>query len=119
METNIHHYIVKTSSINWSPLQEEGVNTTGIFVKALRFDEPTQRPPTILLKFESGARYPYHNHPAGEELLVLEGSVIIEGATLNQGDYLYTPPGFRHSVKTDTGCVLMLMIPEEVEILEK
>ncbi len=116
MNTNIRDYIAKTSEMEWRPLMEQGVNTAGIFVKPLRYDA-TGRPPSILLKFEAGAHYPYHNHPAGEELFVLEGSVNIEGATLTAGDYLYTPPGFRHAVKTDTGCVLMLMIPEEVEIL--
>ena len=72
---------------------------------------------TILLKFEPGSSYPYHNHPGGEEIFVMEGKVVIEGAELAAGDYLYTPPGYRHAVQTDTGAVLMLVIPEEVEIL--
>ena len=116
--TDINHYITKTTQTEWIPLIEEGVNTAGIFVKALRYDEESKRSPTILLKFEPGARYPYHNHPAGEELFVLEGEVVIEGAKLSTGDYLYTPAGFKHSVSTETGCTLLLMIPEEVEILE-
>lgn len=83
----------------------------------LRYDESAGRAPSILLKFEPGAKYPYHNHPGGEEIFVLEGSCLIEGAALSAGDYLYTPLGFKHSVKSETGCVLMLVIPEEVEIL--
>jgi hypothetical protein len=35
-------------------LAEPGV--TGVFVKVLRFDEEQGRAPTILLKFEPGAR---------------------------------------------------------------
>ncbi|MEN7551708.1 cupin domain-containing protein [Rapidithrix thailandica] len=119
MNSNIENYILRSQQQDWSPLQEEGINTQGIFVKALRFDEQTQRPPSILLKFEPGAQYPYHNHPAGEELFVLEGEAIIEGAKLTGGDYLYTPPQFKHSVATEKGCVLLLIVPEEVEILEK
>ena len=64
-----------------------------------------------------GASYPYHNHPAGEEIFVLDGSCLIEGTTLVAGDYLYTPPQYKHSVKSETGCTLFFVIPEEVEIL--
>ncbi|MEH0152542.1 cupin domain-containing protein [Limibacter armeniacum] len=109
-------YIVNTNSVAWKPLKEEGVYTKGIYVKPLRYDE-SGRPPSFLLKLEKGASYPYHNHPAGEELFVLEGTCIIEGATLKKGNYLYTPPNFKHSVKTETGCVLYFLVPEEVEIL--
>ena len=87
------------------------------FVKILRFDEVQQRPPSILLKFAAGAKYPNHNHPGGEELMVLEGNCMVNETPLQAGDYLYTPPGFKHGVKTETGCVLLLMIPEEVEVL--
>ena len=118
MNTNIQEYIVKTNSTDWKPLIEEGVNTKGIFIKTLRFDG-AGRPPSFLLKFEKGASYPYHNHPAGEELFVLEGSCIIEGTVLKEGDYLYTPPSFKHSVATETGCVLYFIVPEEVEILNE
>jgi len=117
MSKNIQDYIVKSNQRNWNPLIEKGIDYKGVFVKSLRFSEEQQRSTTILLKFEQGASYPYHNHPAGEELFVIEGSCIIEGATLSEGDYLFTPQGFKHSVKTETGCVLLLVIPEEVEIL--
>jgi quercetin dioxygenase-like cupin family protein len=117
MKTEISDFIVHTNKINWIPLKEEGVSTNGIFVKSLRFDEQQQRSPSILLKFEPGASYPYHNHPGGEEIFVLEGCCFVNESELRVGDYLYTPPGFKHAVKSDTGCVLMLNIPQEVEIL--
>jgi quercetin dioxygenase-like cupin family protein len=116
MDTNINNYIT-TNDNEWTPLVEEGVNTKGIYVKSLRYDDNTKRSPSILLKFDPGAKYPFHNHPDGEELFVLEGSVTIESAELSAGDYLYTPAGFKHSVFSEKGCVLFLNIPEEVEIL--
>lgn len=117
MSTNIFDYIVSSENKEWQPLVENGIHYEGIFVKSLKFDKEKNRSTTILLKFELGAAYPYHNHPAGEELFVLDGTAEIEGALLNKGDYLYTPPGFKHSVKTATGCTLFFMVPEEVEIL--
>lgn len=117
MQTNINHYLVRNQSKEWQPLIEKGVHYTGIRVISLRYDEAKGRSTTILLEFDAGAAYPYHNHPAGEEIYVLEGTVIIENTTLSAGDYLYTPPGFKHAVTTQTGCRLLFVIPEEVEIL--
>lgn len=117
MSNDIQDYIVKTNTATWKPLLEAGVDTAGISVMILRFDEQSGRPLSFLLKFEPGAKYPYHNHPAGEELFVLSGTCIIEGAELAAGDYLYTPPGFKHAVKSETGCVLLFIVPEEVEII--
>jgi len=116
MSSNEINFIDKSNEKKWKPLIEDGVNTKGIYVKSLRYDENTKRSPTFLLKFEAGAYYPYHNHPAGEELLVLEGDCIIEGETLSKGDYLYTPPDFKHSVKSESGCILFFMVPVEVEL---
>lgn len=117
MSNNIHDYIVKSQQTQWQPLIEKGIHYEGIFVKSLRYDPDKQRSTTILLKFEKGASYPYHNHPAGEEIFILDGEAIIEGATLQHGDYLYTPPTFKHSVKTVTGCTMLFVIPEEIEFI--
>jgi quercetin dioxygenase-like cupin family protein len=114
---DIRKSIVSTSKIEWLPLIEEGIPYAGIYVKSLRKKKGQNRSDRILLKFEANASYPYHNHPAGEEIFVLEGSCEIENTILNKGDYLYTAPRYKHSVKSEEGCVLLLFIPEEVEKL--
>jgi quercetin dioxygenase-like cupin family protein len=117
MNTDINNYIVRNSQKEWQPLIEKGVPYQGISIIPLRFDEAKQRSPTILLKFEPGAKYPYHNHPGGEEIFVLSGEAIVENVILSEGDYLYTPVDFKHSVTTKTGCTMLFVVPEEVEIL--
>ena len=118
METKMENYLTRSSQMDWKPLIEEHVDTNGIFVKILRFDEQEQRPPSFLLKLDPGAKYPYHNHPGGEEIFVLNGTCFINDQLLAAGDYLYTPPNFKHAVKTENGCELMLIVPQEVEILK-
>lgn len=118
MGTSIKNYIVPTSTVEWQPLIEEGIDCTGLFWKPLR-REDSGRPLTFFLRFEAGAKYPYHNHPAGEELMILDGSCIIEGTELQTGDYLYTPPGFKHSVRSESGCTIFFMVPQEVEIISE
>jgi quercetin dioxygenase-like cupin family protein len=117
MSTNVLNGQVKTAEIEWKPLVESGVDTRGISVKVLRIDPATGRAPSFLLRLDPGANYPYHNHPAGEELFVLSGRCLIEGTMLEVGDYLYTPPGSKHAVRSQTGCTLLLQVPEEVQIL--
>lgn len=118
MKNNTMPLLVSSHQMEWKTLAEEGVKTDGIYVKVLRFDESTQRAPTILLKFEPGAVYPYHNHPGGEEVFILEGAVRFGKKDLVAGDYLYTPPNSRHAVYSETGCIALLSIPEEVEIIK-
>ena len=117
MKTSNMNQLVRSNQADWKSLVEEGVKTDGIYVKLLRFDEATQRPPTFLLKFEAGASYPKHNHPAGEEIFVLEGAVRFGPDQLNAGDYLYTAPGASHSAFSKTGCIMLFVVPEEVELL--
>ena len=111
-------HIVHSAATDWKPLVEEGVKTNGIFVKILRYDEVAKRPPTFLLKFDAGASYPNHRHPGGEEVFVLEGEVRFGPHQLVKGDYLYTAPGDTHSVFSRTGCVMLFVVPAEVEILK-
>jgi quercetin dioxygenase-like cupin family protein len=109
--------LARSSQADWRPLNEPGVS--GVFVKVLRFDEETRRAPTILLKFEAGATYPAHNHPGGEEVFVLEGDLKLGKDHLYAGDYLYTSPNGKHAVWSENGCIALLIVPEEVEILKK
>lgn len=110
-------YVTRSMETEWTPLLEAGIKTDGISVKVLRFDEATGRAPTFLLKFDAGASYPKHSHPAGEEAFVLEGEVSFGERHLEVGDYLYTPPGGVHHVYSKAGCVLLFIVPEEVEII--
>jgi quercetin dioxygenase-like cupin family protein len=98
-------------------LAEEGVN--GASLKVLRFDETTARTPTILLKIEPGATYPAHSQPGGEEIYVLEGDIRLGMDHLHAGDFLYTAPNNTHGVKSDGGCVVLVVVPNEVVKLQK
>jgi quercetin dioxygenase-like cupin family protein len=112
----MENHLVRSHSIQWKPLAEPGVS--GVSVKVLRFDKDTRRVPTILLKFDPGAAYPAHNHPGGEEIFVLEGDIALGGDHLHAGDYLYTAPNNKHGVRSEKGCVVLVNVPEEVEILK-
>jgi quercetin dioxygenase-like cupin family protein len=109
--------LVRGDQTEWKPLPEPGVS--GVFVKVLRFDKEAHRAPTILLKFDARATYPAHNHPGGEEIFVIEGDIKLGKDHLYAGDYLYTPPGGKHAVWSENGCIVLVSVPQAVEILKK
>ena len=108
--------LVRGGEVPWRPLAEPDV--TGVAVKTLRVDQASGRASTILLKFEPGASYPAHNHPGGEEIYVLEGDARFGHDLLRAGDYLYTAPDNAHAVHSEGGCILLAVVPEEVEKLK-
>lgn len=107
--------LVRSNELEWLPLVEPGV--TGVWIKVLRFDQSTMRAPTILLKFDPGATYPVHSHPGGEEIYVLSGDIQLGKDHLQTGDFLYTAPHNIHAVRSVSGCVVTVNVPQAVEIL--
>ena len=102
--------VLRESAEGWRSLR-----IPGIAVKLLRQDESGAS--TALVRFDPGARFPAHRHPAGEEVLVLSGDVTIGPDPLKAGDYLYTPPGGVHGAFSLSGCVFIVTLPQPVEIL--
>lgn len=72
-----------------------------------------------LLRFGAGARFPAHNHPGGEQVLVLEGEVRIGRHRLRTGDYLFTPPDVVHAASSAGGCLLFVTAPKPIEIIRR
>jgi len=65
---------------------------------------------TSVVRYEPGARFPAHDHPEGEEILVLEGVFSDEHGDWPAGTYLLNPEGFRHAPFSEAGCVLFVKL---------
>lgn len=65
---------------------------------------------TSLVRFEAGAAFPSHDHPGGEEILVLEGVFSDEFGDYPAGSYLRNPAGFRHRSHSRDGCSLFVKL---------
>ena len=105
--------VVDSTGAEW-----KGGRIPGISVKVLRNDKQTGQSAS-LVRFDAGATFPAHDHPAGEEVFVLEGEVQIGRHQLKAGDYLYAPPGVKHGASSRTGCVFLVTLPKPVVILDK
>ena len=65
---------------------------------------------TSVVRYEPCSRFPAHDHPEGEEILVLEGVFSDEHGDWPAGTFLLNPEGFRHAPFSERGCVLYVKL---------
>ncbi len=70
------------------------------------------------VRLEPGAKFPRHRHTAPEELLMIEGDLIIADQTYHPGDYIYSPPGSIHQPRTNDGCLVIVRASIDDQILD-
>jgi len=58
-----------------------------------------------LYRMASGSRVPEHEHPAGEEVFLIEGGLSDGEREYVAGDWLRLPPGSGHAVSSEAGAV--------------
>ncbi len=97
--------VINTLSEAWqaSPL-------TGVYRKPLAREEAEQGHATSIVRYEAGAKFRKHEHPHGEEILVLEGVFSDETGDYPAGSYLRNPQGFSHAPFSKHGCFLLVKL---------
>lgn len=65
---------------------------------------------TSIVRYDVNSRFPAHDHPEGEEILVLDGVFSDEHGDWPAGTYLLNPEGFRHAPFSERGCVLFVKL---------
>ena len=59
-----------------------------------------------LVRFRPGGELGLHDHPLGEELLVLEGELRDESGVYPQGTWMRSPPGSAHAPFSEKGALV-------------
>ena len=111
--TDPRETLTSSAAAEWRPSKV----AAGVSLKVLRSDKDSGESAS-LVRLEPGASVPAHDHPAGEEVFVLEGEVRIGLHHMKAGDYLYTPPDAKHAAVSDGGCVFLVTLPKPVVILK-
>ena len=65
---------------------------------------------TSVVRYSPASSFPAHDHPEGEEILVLEGTFSDEHGDWPAGTHLLNPEGFRHAPFSRQGCVLFVKL---------
>jgi len=98
--------VVRTTAMQWQASPAAGVWRKRL---ELRGKAESGRV-TSIVRYDSGSRFASHEHPGGEEILVLEGVFADEHGTYPAGTYLLNPQGFRHAPRSEQGCVLLVKL---------
>ena len=65
---------------------------------------------TSVVRYAPGSDFPAHDHPGGEEILVLSGTFSEDGKDFPAGWYLRSPPGSRHRPASAEGAVIFVKL---------
>ena len=65
---------------------------------------------TSIVRYAAGSAFTPHEHPLGEEFLVLSGIFSDEHGDYPAGSYVRNPPGSRHTAYSDNGCELFVKV---------
>ena len=97
--------VIDTTAADWVASPHKGV-----WRKPLAREEAERGHATSIVRYEAGASFHSHNHPLGEEILVLEGTFSDETGDYKAGTYFRNPDGFRHAPFSAEGCVILVKL---------
>jgi anti-sigma factor ChrR (cupin superfamily) len=98
------------SKIPWTPFRD------GIDIYRL-YGDGVSGPTAALLRFQPGARVPLHEHTGYEHIIVLDGSQVDENSRADAGTLIVNPPGTRHAVFSEQGCIVLAIYERPVAFI--
>ena len=97
---------VDTEAMPWTPSPSRTV-----YRKRVHLVGPAESGQvTSIVRYEPSSTFHGHEHPDGEEILVLDGVFSDEHGDWPAGTYLLNPEGFRHAPFSRDGCVLFVKL---------
>ncbi|MCU0754334.1 MAG: cupin domain-containing protein [Xanthomonadales bacterium] len=97
--------VIETADAPWQPSP-----VPGVWRKPLARADAERGHATSVVRYDAGARFRRHEHPGGEEILVLEGVFSDEQGDYGPGSYLRNPPGSGHAPYSKDGCTLLVKL---------
>ena len=96
---------IDTNELNWQDSPAAGVER-----KLLAREDKESGHATSIVRYAKGASFKRHEHPLGEEILVLDGVFSDETGDYTKGTYFRNPPGSSHAPFSKEGCVLFVKL---------
>ncbi|WP_088242689.1 cupin domain-containing protein [Calothrix rhizosoleniae] len=101
-EVSIDTLKEQAAQVTWKPY-----SLPGVMIGILNVDEE-KREISCFLRCESNVRFPKHGHVGNEEIIILEGNLVIDGKLYTSGDRIYSFSHTVHEPETSQGCLLFL-----------
>lgn len=100
------HIALSTEALSWQASPSPGVMRKRLY----RAGPHEAGRVTSIVRYDAGATFPSHEHPEGEEILVLSGVFSDEHGDWPAGTYLLNPEGYRHKPWSEEGCTLFVRL---------
>ena len=100
----------RAQELSWEPFHE------GVEIHRL-YGDGSSGPSAALIRFQPGASVPRHEHTGYEHILVLAGSQRDESGVSPAGTFIVNPPGTRHAIVSDDGCIVLAIYESPVRFL--
>ncbi len=98
--------VVDTASMAW-----QASPSPSVWRKRLELSGPAEAGRvTSIVRYAADSEFPSHEHPDGEEILVLEGTFSDQHGDYPAGTFLLNPEGFPHAPFSRQGCVLLVKL---------
>lgn len=102
---------INTMAMAWQQSPPVGVER-----KLLAREDKESGHATSVVRYAAGPSFAHHEHPYGEEILVLEGTFSDETGDFPMGTYLRNPPGAGHAPFSKERCVLFVKLCQLAKI---
>jgi anti-sigma factor ChrR (cupin superfamily) len=100
----------RQDQIAWEPFKD------GVEIFRLYGDGITG-PTAALLRFQKAVEVPLHEHAGYEHIIVLAGSQRDQKGAAEAGTLIINPPGTRHSVFGEAGCIVLAIYEKPVRFV--
>lgn len=100
----------KTVVINTDAMEWQASPSPMVLRKPLERAGAESGHASSIVRYEKGASFQSHQHPQGEEILVLEGIFSDEHGDYPAGSYIRNPPGSQHAPFSKEGCVILVKL---------
>ena len=108
--------VIDTNQVDWTETRLPGVHR-----RVLDRDGAEAGRATTIVRFDKNSYFDPHEHPGGEEFLVLEGVFSDQYGDFPAGTYVRNPVGSAHKPHTAEGCTIFVklwqMEPEDQEFV--
>ncbi|SMF34073.1 anti-ECFsigma factor, ChrR [Alteromonadaceae bacterium Bs31] len=94
-----------TNMMDW-----EASPAPGVWRKKLAREEAERGHATSIVRYDPGASFSAHDHPLGEEILVLTGTFSDHTGDYPKASYLRNTPGFVHAPFSKSGCIILVKL---------
>jgi anti-sigma factor ChrR (cupin superfamily) len=107
LNEDLTQYAVEhTQAMDWTPSPSATVWRKRVYLAG----DTEKGAVTSVVRYPPGSRFPAHDHPEGEEILVLDGVFEDDHGEYPAGTYLLNPAGYRHNPSSQPGCVIFVRL---------